>query len=53
MITPTVAVRLYRPIALALEAAGISAAKLFGEFDMPDPALTGWDVLFESGSVFG
>ena len=41
---PTVAVRLYRPIALALEAAGVAAAPLFAEFSMPDPATTGWDV---------
>jgi len=42
--TPTVAVRLYRSIALALEELGIPSAKLFAEFDVPDPAATGWDV---------
>ncbi|HET9930078.1 MAG TPA: AraC family transcriptional regulator ligand-binding domain-containing protein [Polyangiaceae bacterium] len=44
MFIPTVAVRLYRPVALALEAEGIDAARVFAEFDMPDPATTGWDV---------
>lgn len=53
MFTPTVAVRLYRPIALALEASGISAAKLFGEFDMPDPATTSWDVRLPLPQIAG
>ncbi len=53
MFIPTVAVRLYRPIALALEDMGISAAKLFGEFDMPDPATTGWDVRLPLPQIAG
>ncbi|HTV24797.1 MAG TPA: AraC family transcriptional regulator [Polyangiaceae bacterium] len=41
---PTVSARLYRPIALALEARGIAADALFAEFGMPSPASAGWDV---------
>lgn len=41
---PTVAVRLYRPIALALEAVGIASRPLFAELSLPDPATSGWDV---------
>ena len=50
---PTVAVRLYRPLALALEATGIPAAPLFGEFDMPDPATAGWDVRLPLPQIAG
>lgn len=42
--TPTVAVRLYRPVAMALEAAGIAAAPVFAELGIPDPMTTGWEV---------
>jgi AraC-like DNA-binding protein len=41
---PSVSARLYRPIALALEARGIAADALFAEFGMPSPATAGWDV---------
>jgi AraC-like DNA-binding protein len=41
---PSVAVRLYRPIALALEQRGIASDPLFAEFGVPSPALAGWDV---------
>lgn len=41
---PTVSVRLYRPIALALEARGIAADAVFAEFGVPSPASAGWDV---------
>ena len=51
--TPTVAVRLYRPIALALEDLGISAAAVFAEFDMPDPATTGWEVRLPLPQIAG
>jgi len=51
--TPTVAVRLYRPIALSLEQAGISAAPVFAEFGMPDPASTGWDVRLPLPQIAG
>lgn len=44
MIVPTVAVRLYRPIALALEAAGVASSSVFAELSLPDPATSGWDV---------
>lgn len=50
---PTVAVRLYRPIALALEARGIDAARVFAEFDMSDPANTGWDVRLPLPQIAG
>ena len=53
MFTPTVAVRLYRPIALALEDLGISAAAVFAEFDMPDPATTGWEVRLPLPQIAG
>ncbi|HYQ26089.1 MAG TPA: AraC family transcriptional regulator ligand-binding domain-containing protein, partial [Polyangiaceae bacterium] len=53
MFTPTVAVRLYRPIALALEDLGISAASVFAEFDMPDPATTGWEVRLPLPQIAG
>lgn len=53
MLVPTVAVRLYRPIALALEARGIPAARVFAEFDMPDPATTGWDVRLPLPQIAG
>lgn len=43
MFTPTVAVRLYRPIALALEARGISSEEVFAEFAVPPPMHCGWD----------
>jgi AraC-like DNA-binding protein len=41
---PSVALRLYRPIALALEQRGIASDALFAEFGVPSPALVGWDV---------
>jgi AraC-like DNA-binding protein len=44
MFTPTVAVRLYRPLALALESVGISSDAVFEEFGVPPPARCGWDV---------
>lgn len=44
MFTPTVAVRLYRPVALALEARGICSDSLFAEFAVPPPRSCGWDV---------
>jgi AraC-like DNA-binding protein len=44
MLTPSVAVRLYRPIALALEARGICSEDLFAEFSVPPPMQCGWDV---------
>jgi AraC-like DNA-binding protein len=50
---PTVAVRLYRPIALALGDLGISAADVFAEFDMPDPAITGWEVRLPLPQIAG
>lgn len=50
---PTVAVRLYRPIALALEHQGISSAAVFAEFDMPDPATTGWEVRLPLPQIAG
>ena len=53
VLTPTVAVRLYRPIALALEDLGISAAAVFAEFDMPDPATTGWEVRLPLPQIAG
>lgn len=51
--TPTVAVRLYRPIALALGELGISAAEVFAEFDMPDPATTGWELRLALPQIAG
>jgi AraC-like DNA-binding protein len=53
VLVPTVAVRLYRPIALALDAAGIPPAPVFAEFDMPDPASTGWDVRLPLPQIAG
>lgn len=44
MIVPTVAARLYRPISLALEAAGVASGPLFAELSLPDPATSGWEV---------
>ena len=44
MFVPTVAVRLYRPIASVLEARGLPADEIFAEFGVPPPAMTGWDV---------
>src|SRR5688572_21876459 len=41
---PSVSARLYRPIALALEARGIDADAVFAEFGMPSPGSVGWDV---------
>jgi AraC-like DNA-binding protein len=40
---PTVSARLYRPIALALEARGIDADAVFAEFGVPSPGSAGWD----------
>lgn len=42
--TPTVAVRLYRPVAMALEASGVEAARVFAELGIPDPVTSGWEV---------
>jgi AraC-like DNA-binding protein len=53
MFTPTVAVRLYRPVALALEARGIAAYALFAEFGMPDPGSAGWDVRMPLPQIAG
>lgn len=53
MFTPTVAVRLYRPVALALEARGFSAAAVFAEFGMPDPGSAGWDVRLPLPQIAG
>jgi AraC-like DNA-binding protein len=53
VLVPTVAVRLYRPVALALDAAGIPPAPVFAEFDMPDPATTGWDVRLPLPQIAG
>jgi hypothetical protein len=53
VLVPTVAVRLYRPVALALDAAGIPAAPVFAEFGMPDPATTGWDVRLPLPQIAG
>jgi AraC-like DNA-binding protein len=53
MFTPTVAVRLYRPVALALEARGISAAEVFAEFDMPHPGSAGWNVRLPLPQIAG
>ncbi len=50
---PTVAARLYRPIALALEARGIAADALFAEFGMPSPATAGWDVRLPLPQIAG
>lgn len=44
MIAPTVAVRLYRPIALALEARGVSSEDIFAEFGLPPPLRSGWEL---------
>lgn len=41
---PSVAARLYRPIALALEQRGIDSDALFAEFGVQSPASAGWDV---------
>jgi AraC-like DNA-binding protein len=53
VLVPTVAVRLYRPVALALDAAGVPPAPVFAEFGMPDPALTGWDVRLPLPQIAG
>lgn len=44
MFVPHVSVRLYRPVALALEARGIPSDAVFAEFGMPPPREAGWDV---------
>ena len=44
MPVPTVAARLYRPVALALEAHGADSDTLFAEFGVPSPSTCGWDV---------
>lgn len=43
MPAPTVAVRLYRPVALALGARGIEPDALFAEFGMTSPSKCGWN----------
>jgi AraC-like DNA-binding protein len=53
MFTPTVAVRLYRPVALALEARGIDAAAVFEEFGMPHPGSAGWDLRLPLPQIAG
>ncbi|HET9956696.1 MAG TPA: AraC family transcriptional regulator [Polyangiaceae bacterium] len=53
MFIPTVAVRLYRPVALALESRGVAAGPFFAEFGMPDPAVTGWDVRLPLPQIAG
>jgi AraC-like DNA-binding protein len=50
---PSVAARLYRPIALALEAQGVAAQPLFEEFGMPSPATAGWDVRLPLPQIAG
>src|SRR5687768_13122757 len=44
MFIPSVAVRLYRPVALTLEARGLSSDAVFAEFGVPPPGSCGWDV---------
>lgn len=44
MFVPRVSVRLYRPVALALEERGIASDAVFAEFGMPPPREAGWDV---------
>lgn len=43
MFIPRVSARLYRPVALALEARGIASEPVFAEFGMPPPATANWD----------
>ena len=50
---PTVSARLYRPIALALEARGLSSDALFAEFGAPSPASAGWDVRLPLPQIAG
>lgn len=50
---PSVAARLYRPVALALEAEGIRAAPLLAEFGMPDPATVGWEIRLPLPQIAG
>jgi len=51
--TPTVAVRLYRPIVLELYKRGIPAEPLLAEFGMPPPETVGWDVRLPLPQIAG
>jgi hypothetical protein len=53
MFIPSVSVRLYRPVALALEACGIATDTLFAEFGMPPPATASWDMRMPLPQIAG
>ncbi len=53
MFIPSISVRLYRPVALALEACGIPSDALFAEFGMPPPATAGWDARLPLPQIAG